>query len=137
MVRSEFLDLNHTSNPMVPVSLVIAKFARGVRIECWRTSQSGHQAQVVTAYDADVARVKQVCQEVGARTADGPESVIGADDVDAVLIAAPDPLHQDLVMSCIAAGKRVLWARASRGRPSSTACRLDPRQATYEPPRPH
>jgi myo-inositol 2-dehydrogenase / D-chiro-inositol 1-dehydrogenase len=66
------------------------------------------QGQVVTAYDADVARVKQVCQEVGARTADGPESVIGADDVDAVLIAAPDPLHQDLVMSCIAAGKPVL-----------------------------
>jgi myo-inositol 2-dehydrogenase / D-chiro-inositol 1-dehydrogenase len=66
------------------------------------------QAQVVTAYDADVARVKRVCQEVGARTADGPESVIGADDVDAVLIAAPDPLHQDLVMSCIAAGKSVL-----------------------------
>ena len=66
------------------------------------------QAQVVTAYDADVARVKQVCQEVGARTADGPESVIGADDVDAVLIAAPDPLHQDLVLSCIAAGKPVL-----------------------------
>jgi myo-inositol 2-dehydrogenase/D-chiro-inositol 1-dehydrogenase len=66
------------------------------------------QAQVVTAYDADVARVKQVCQEVGARTADGPEAVIGADDVDAVLIAAPDPLHQDLVMSCLSAGKPVL-----------------------------
>ena len=62
----------------------------------------------MTAYDADVARVKQVCQEVGARTADGPESVIGGDDVDAVLIAAPDPLHQDLVLSCIAAGKPVL-----------------------------
>lgn len=66
------------------------------------------RAEVVTAYDADVARVKQVCQEVGARTADGPEAVIGADDVDAVLIAAPDPLHQALVLACLSAGKPVL-----------------------------
>ncbi len=66
------------------------------------------QAEVVTAYDADVARVKQVCRQIGARTADGPEAVIGADDVDAVLIAAPDPLHQELVMACLTAGKPVL-----------------------------
>ncbi len=66
------------------------------------------EAEVVTAYDADVARLEQVCQEAGARTADGPDSVITADDVDAVLIAAPDPLHQELVMSCLAVGKPVL-----------------------------
>src|SRR3954464_7076107 len=65
------------------------------------------RASVVTAYGADVARAKRVCQEIGARTADGAEAVIGADDVDAVLIAAPDPLHQELVMACIGAGKPV------------------------------
>lgn len=66
------------------------------------------QAVVVAAYDADVVRAKQVCQEIGARTADGAQAVIDADDVDAVLIAAPDPLHEDLVLSCIEAGKPVL-----------------------------
>jgi hypothetical protein len=39
---SEFLDLNHTSNFMVLVSLVIAKFAPEPSTEHRRTSQSGH-----------------------------------------------------------------------------------------------
>ena len=39
---SEFLDLNHTSNLMILVSLMIPKFARDPGIELWRTSESGH-----------------------------------------------------------------------------------------------
>ncbi len=39
---SEFLDLNHTTNSMILVSLLIAKFAWGPSIEGGRTSQSGH-----------------------------------------------------------------------------------------------
>ena len=39
---SEFLDLNHTSNSNILVSLVIPKFARDPDIERWRTSESGH-----------------------------------------------------------------------------------------------
>lgn len=65
-------------------------------------------AEVVAAYDADTARVDHVCTEVGARSADDASAVIEADDVDAVLIAAPDPLHQDLVLACLAFGKPVL-----------------------------
>jgi hypothetical protein len=42
LVRSEFLDLNHTGEFMFLVSLVIAKFARDAAGEVWRTSQSGH-----------------------------------------------------------------------------------------------
>jgi hypothetical protein len=42
MVRSEFLDLNHTSKFMILVSLMIPKFARGAGGEVWRTSESGH-----------------------------------------------------------------------------------------------
>jgi hypothetical protein len=42
LVLSEFLDLNHTSKPMILVSLMIAKFARDASCEEWRTSQSGH-----------------------------------------------------------------------------------------------
>ena len=39
---SEFLDLNHTSNAMILVSLLIPKFARDTCIEVRRTSESGH-----------------------------------------------------------------------------------------------
>ena len=56
-------------------------------------------ATVVAAYDADVSRATAICAEVGARVADGSGELITADDVDAVLIAAPDPLHEELVLS--------------------------------------
>ena len=42
MVRSEFLDLNHTDEPMILVSLMIPKFARDTSSEVRRTSGSGH-----------------------------------------------------------------------------------------------
>jgi hypothetical protein len=41
MVRSEFLDLNHTSQITILVSLMIPKFARDTGSEGWRTSESG------------------------------------------------------------------------------------------------
>ena len=63
-------------------------------------------ARVSAGYDADVARADEVCGRVGARVVtDGAGDLIGADDVDAVLIAAPDPLHEQLALDCLAAGK--------------------------------
>ena len=41
-VSSEFLDLNHTSNSMILVSLMIPKFALDPSRKLWRTSESGH-----------------------------------------------------------------------------------------------
>jgi hypothetical protein len=41
-LQSEFLDLNHTSETMILVSLLLPKFARGPSIEVWRTSETGH-----------------------------------------------------------------------------------------------
>ena len=42
MVRSEFLDLNHTSKSLILVSLMISKFAPELGVWRWRTSKSGH-----------------------------------------------------------------------------------------------
>jgi len=39
---SEFPDLNHTSKSMIPVSLMIPKFAPQPGFERRRTSESGH-----------------------------------------------------------------------------------------------
>ena len=36
------------------------------------------------------------------------EALIASADVDAVLIAAPDPLHEELALACLAAGKPTL-----------------------------
>ena len=40
LVRSEFLDLNHASKPLIPVSLMIPKFAPEPSLKHWRTSES-------------------------------------------------------------------------------------------------
>jgi hypothetical protein len=42
LVRSEFLDLDHTTNSMILVSLIIPKFARDAGANVWRTSEWGH-----------------------------------------------------------------------------------------------
>jgi hypothetical protein len=42
VVRSEFLDLNHTGKSMILVSLMIPKFAPEPSSEHRRTSESGH-----------------------------------------------------------------------------------------------
>jgi len=39
---SEFLDLNHTSNTVILVSLLIPKFPCEPSVELGRTSESGH-----------------------------------------------------------------------------------------------
>ena len=44
LVQSEFLDLNHTTDFMILVSLMIAKFARDAVGEGWRTS---HRARAM------------------------------------------------------------------------------------------
>jgi hypothetical protein len=38
----EFLDLNHTGQSMILVSLMIPKLAQGAGSKVWRTSESGH-----------------------------------------------------------------------------------------------
>ena len=59
--------------------------------------------------DRDVARARQVAEDLGAQDATGaPEAVIDRTDVDAVIIASPDFTHAPLTLACIRAGKRVL-----------------------------
>ena len=40
--QSEFRDVNHTSNSMILVSLMIRKFTYELSIDHWRTSELGH-----------------------------------------------------------------------------------------------
>jgi myo-inositol 2-dehydrogenase/D-chiro-inositol 1-dehydrogenase len=65
-------------------------------------------AEVVSVYDVDVDRAKSVAAAVGAQAASSAESLIEDESVEAVVVAAPDPLHEELALACLAAGKPTL-----------------------------
>ncbi len=65
-------------------------------------------AEVTAVYDFDLSRAAEVARPAGADVAGSAEELIGRDDVDAVLVAAPDPLHEELGLAVVAAGKPTL-----------------------------
>jgi myo-inositol 2-dehydrogenase/D-chiro-inositol 1-dehydrogenase len=65
-------------------------------------------AQVAQIFDVDAERAKAVAAGVGGTAAVSAEALIESDDVDAVLIAAPDHLHEALTISCLELGKPTL-----------------------------
>ena len=65
-------------------------------------------AAVTRIFDVDTARAGAIAARVGGSTSESGETLIADDGVDAVLVAAPDQLHEPLTLACIAAGKPVL-----------------------------
>jgi myo-inositol 2-dehydrogenase/D-chiro-inositol 1-dehydrogenase len=65
-------------------------------------------AAVTRIFDVDSERAAAVADRVGGVTAGSAEGLIGSTEVDAVLIAAPDPLHEPLTLACIELGKPTL-----------------------------
>ncbi len=65
-------------------------------------------ARVSCVFDVDQERAKAVAEGVGGYAASSASAVIQGDDVDAVVIVAPDPLHEELALECLAAGKPTL-----------------------------
>ena len=71
--------------------------------------------------DADEARARAVADATGARhVSTDPLAAIAADEVDAVLIASPDPTHAALTLACLKAKKPVLCEKPLA--PDSTEC---------------
>jgi myo-inositol 2-dehydrogenase/D-chiro-inositol 1-dehydrogenase len=65
-------------------------------------------ASVTQIFDVDVARAESIAGAVGASAAPSAEALIESGEVDAVLIAAPDPLHEPLTLACIELRKPTL-----------------------------
>jgi len=65
-------------------------------------------AEVVSVYDLDIDRAKSVAEDVGAVATSSAEAVVDDSAVEAVVVAAPDPLHEQLALACLAAGKPTL-----------------------------
>lgn len=74
-----------------------------------------------TICDASLERAKSVADVNGAANiATDPLAVIAHPDIDAVLIASPDPTHAPLTLACIEAGKPVLCEKPLA--PDAAAC---------------
>jgi myo-inositol 2-dehydrogenase/D-chiro-inositol 1-dehydrogenase len=66
-------------------------------------------ARVAALTDFSPQTARAVAADVpGCRVCDGPEELIAAPDVDAVIIASPGDVHRAQVLSCIEAGTPVL-----------------------------
>ena len=66
------------------------------------------RARVSVVHDRAAELAEKVAAPVGARVAATPGDLIGAEDVDAVLVCSPDPTHLELVLACLDAGVPVL-----------------------------
>jgi len=65
-------------------------------------------ARLCAVHDADSSRAEHVAAAAGAVAVGSAEELIDSGDVDAIVIASPDPMHAEQVLACIAAGKPVL-----------------------------
>ena len=66
------------------------------------------KAELVTAFDVNSQKMSQICERTGMRPAATAEDVIGADDVDLVLVLTSMPQHGPLTKAALEAGKHVL-----------------------------
>ena len=65
-------------------------------------------AEARAVYDADRPRAEQLGGEVGAEVSGSAQELIASDRVGAIVIAAPDGLHEEFALACLAAGKPTL-----------------------------
>jgi myo-inositol 2-dehydrogenase/D-chiro-inositol 1-dehydrogenase len=75
--------------------------------------------RIVAVADADVARAQALAEECGAARVyrDGRE-LVADPDVEAVVVASPDPTHADYVLACLDARKPVFCEKPLATRPS-------------------
>jgi myo-inositol 2-dehydrogenase/D-chiro-inositol 1-dehydrogenase len=67
------------------------------------------RAELAAVQDLDRGRAERLAAACGSpRVFDTPQELIASREVDAVLIAAPDALHAELALACVAEGKSAL-----------------------------
>ncbi|MFC0672528.1 Gfo/Idh/MocA family protein [Brachybacterium hainanense] len=92
----------------------------------------GARVSVVTDYFREKA--EEIAAGIpGCRVADGPEELIAAEDVDAVLIASPGAFHKDQAIACIAAGKPVLCEKPLAMNPQDAYAVVEAEKAAGRP----
>jgi myo-inositol 2-dehydrogenase / D-chiro-inositol 1-dehydrogenase len=98
--------MTHTVRPHVRVGVIGTGAMGAAHVDNLAHWVPG--AAVTRIYDVDAARVASIADRVGASVSASAEELIDDEGVDAVLIAAPDPLHEPLTLACLRAGKPTL-----------------------------
>ncbi len=63
---------------------------------------------LTAAYDTDTARLARCCRDWGVRAAGSVDELVGADDVDVVLVLTPTPAHLAPAVAALRAGRHIL-----------------------------
>lgn len=90
---------------MIRVGVIGVGVMGGIHLH--NLNRPGSRATVTAVFDPVADAVAQACERSGAKPAFDPQAVIADTSVDAVVIAAPAPMHADLISLCVAAGKPV------------------------------
>lgn len=92
------------------------------------------RAELSGVQDPDRARAEALALSCGSpRIFASPGDLIACPDIDAVLVAAPDAFHAELVLACIKAGKPVLCEKPLASEPAE-ALRVLEAEASLERP---
>jgi predicted dehydrogenase len=95
-----------TAEPPVRIGLVGAGAI--MRLSHAPTIQRSPSAKLAAVYDADALRAEALAADFGARAYGELEALLGAADVDAVIVATPNRHHGDAVLAAAAHAKHVL-----------------------------
>jgi myo-inositol 2-dehydrogenase / D-chiro-inositol 1-dehydrogenase len=102
--------------PRLRVGVIgVGKMGQQHALNLWRFAA---KAEFAAVQDLNLSRAESFAESCGSPTVfKSAEGLIASGDVDAVLIAAPDSLHAELVLACVAAGKPVLCEKPLASRP--------------------
>jgi predicted dehydrogenase len=99
-----------SSDVAVPVGLGVLGFAHahvGMYCREW-LRESGDLVRLVAGWDHDGKRLETACSEFGLSGEASVETLLGREDIAAVVIGAETSRHADLVEAAASAGKTII-----------------------------
>ncbi len=91
-----------------PIGIGLIGAGAIMRLSHAPTIARSKDARLVAVFDPDQARATALAEENGARAFTEIDALLGANDVDAVIVATPNLFHSDAVIAAAAAEKHVL-----------------------------
>jgi len=97
-----------TLTTRTPVRVCVVGLGRMGRTHLQALRSLGPAVRVVSVADVDESAVARAVEGSDVRGGTDALGLLGHDDVDAVVVASPDPTHAQLVEACLERGLRVL-----------------------------
>ena len=97
-----------TSSDSRPVRIGLIGAGAIMRLSHAPTVRSARGAELTAIFDRDFARAEALASDFGGTPYGELEALLGAPDVDAVIVATPNRHHEEAVLAAAAHGKHVL-----------------------------